>query len=641
MSAPSQSNGSASFDPTGAGDPFVNFTSDQAVQHLLLKLARRFKGIDPDVDRRIDAAAATISGHPSVTSIPPRFSGEPNVPLYMEGEPGVGKTSLIRSAIKEFCRIAELNFVENPPDNYQPGPNDFYYFTVNLSGKNNPMDIGGLPSKGELETRHGVAERHKSVEVGDWMLQEAESRIRMAAGLLNLALAEPRTLIDGGLRKMELTVKGDPAQVDLAMSAAIKQLSEEGKRRGVGVNLLRDGEQALEGRLYLQLEKGAAGSRLVVIAPQRAEAEVEYVSEMLPNRRFAMANKFRFALVNFDDVANASESVRNVLLEVAQSSRYSGVMDIGNAEVTFTGNMGAEDGTNTQSEQSDAEVSRVYKVHIRDTPKNWAVRIATKYGPNDAMMAGFVHRFGNEPGIFRPLAGDLRGDRGIPKPNSRSLENALAASLPYFEMARQANASPSIFGDQIEQAFKATAGPVPTTRFMGYFRAMISDAMPLAEQLIQSGDLDQDRFDRAIGGNIQAHEKDFAFRFGTALGDAFVQKIAYDDDAVKAIASGNAKAHAKIIVQATDRMCTGLAHLDPGTVNYALSYVVNKLAATPSLALRSDNAVSLSQNAMTAMAEGLGKSIARNVWESPDEATQNFASIMSHNNRMRRAAPAP
>lgn len=631
----------ASLDPVGAGDPFVNLTADQAVQHLLMKLARRFKGIDPVIDRRIDAAAAAIAGHPEIKSIPGRFPGEPNVPLYMEGEPGVGKTSLIRSAIKEFCRITELKFVENPPDDYKPGPNDFYYFTVNLSGKNNPMDIGGLPSKGELETRAGLAERHKSIDVGDWMLQEAESRMRMGAGLLNLAIAEPRTLIDGGLRKLELTVKGDPAQVDLAMTTAIKQLSEEAKRRGVGVNLLREGEQAMEGRLYLQLEKGAAGSRLVVIAPQRAEAAAEYVSEMLPNRRFALANKFRFALVNFDDVANASESVRNVLLEVAQSSRYSGVMDIGNAEVTFTGNVGSEDGTNTQSEQSDAEVSRVYKVRVRDTPKNWAMRIAAKYGPNDAMMAAFVHRFGNEPGIMRPLAGDMRGDRGIPKSNSRSLENALAASLPYFEMARQAKASPSIFGDQIEQAFKATAGSVLATRYMGFFRAMLSDAMPLAEQLIKTGDLDEERFDRALGANIQTHEKDFAFRFGASLGDAFVHKIAYDEDAAKAIADGNEKAHAKIIVQATDRMCTGLARLDAGTVNYALAYIVNKLASTPTLSMRSDNAISLSQNAMTAMAEGLGKSISRNVWESPEEATQNFASIMSHNNKMRRATPAP
>ncbi|MCZ8254675.1 MAG: hypothetical protein O9327_03185 [Polaromonas sp.] len=628
-------------DPVGAGDPYVNFTSDQAVQHLLLSLARRFKGVDPDVDRRIDAAASAIAGQPNIKSIPARVPGEPNVPLYMEGEPGVGKTSLIRSAIKEFCRITELNFVENPEDNYIPGPKDFYYFTVNLSGKNNPMDIGGLPSKGELATRQGLGDRHKAIDVGDWLLQEAESRIRMGSGMLGLPLAEPRTVLDGGLRRLEMTIKGDAAQVDLTLNTVVKQLSEEAKRRGVGVNLLRDGEMALEGRLYLQIEKGAAGARLSAIAPQRAEAEAEYVSEMLPNRRFALANKFRFALVNFDDVANASESVRNVLLEVAQSNRYSGVMDIGNAEVTFTGNMGSEDGTNTQSEQSDAEVSRVYKVRVRDTPKHWAARTAAKYGALDCFMSAFVHKYGHEPGIFRPLAGDMRGDRGIPKPNSRSLENAVAAALPYFQMAKESGVSPMLFADRIDQAFKATAGNVVATRCMGFIRAMLSDAVPLADQLMSTGDLDRDRFNKAIGANLQSHEKDFAFRFGAALGDAFVHRIAHSTEAAKAIADGNNKAHGKIIAEATDRMCTGLAQLDPGNVNYTLSYIVNKLSSTPSLALRSDNAVSLSQNAMTAMATGLGTSISRDIWDDPEQATNSFAAILSHNNRLKRATPAP
>lgn len=65
----------------------------------------------------------------------------------------MGKTTLIRAAIQDFCKIAGLNYVENPPDDYEFGPKDFYYVTVNLPGKTNPMDIGGLPSKGEMQTR--------------------------------------------------------------------------------------------------------------------------------------------------------------------------------------------------------------------------------------------------------------------------------------------------------------------------------------------------------------------------------------------------------------------------------------------------------------------------------------------------------
>lgn len=611
-----------------AQDPFVNFTSDQAKQHLLLDIARRFKGQDPEVDRRIDAAAEHIAGRNDIKSIPPVNKGEPRVPLYMEGEPGVGKTTLIKAAILDFCKIAGLNFVENPEDGYQFGPKDFYYVTVNLSGKTNPMDIGGLPSKGELETRTGLESRRRAGDAGEWLLAEVASRTKMGAGLLKLPVSEGERHQNGGLDVQEVTIQGEKEQVDLLVNQLVKQLGEEAKRQGAALNLLKDDDVPLDGRLYLQVKRGTKGARIIAMAPQRMDADAEYVAEMLPNRRFAMASKAPFALFNFDDVANASESVRNVLLEVAQSNRYSGVMDIGNAHVTFTGNMGAEDGTNTQSEQSDAEVSRVFKVRVRDTPKAWASRIATKYATvGDCMMSSFIGRMGNQPGIFREAIGDMRTARGTPKPNSRSLENALAKMLPYFQMAKDSGVSPTVFMDEINHVVKGTTGPNVAQAYAGYLRAMLTEAIPLADELMTTGRLNEEKFEKHMGAGAKSSEQDFAFRFGHALADSFVESVAFSEEARKA--SSKPEELSALIAKSMDRMCTGLAKVEPGVMNDSLSRMMSRLGGIAKMGSHDGVEVKLTEATYAALAKGFSMSQARNIWVDAEAAITDFTTIVA------------
>lgn len=617
---------------TVASSPYVNFTSDQARQHLLLDIARRFKGICPIVDAKIDAAADQIAGRPGIKRIPGHVAGEPRVPMYMEGEPGVGKTTLIRAAIQDFCKIAGLKFIESPADGYKFGENDFYYCTVNLSGKTNAMDIGGLPSKGELEVRSGMDVRHRATDAGEWLLAELVSRAKMGGGMAKLQVTETPEYTNGGLRGLDVTLKGEAANVDLVSSHLLRQLSLEMKQKGVSLNILKDGETPEDGRLYYRADKGTAGVRISVLAPQRMDADVEYVAEMLPNRRFAMASKARFSLFNFDDVANASESVRNVLLEVAQSNRYSGVMDIGNALVTFTGNMGSEDGTNTQSEQSDAEVTRVFKVRIRDTPKDWARRIAGKYAETgDCLMSTFIDRHGNEPNVFREGEGDLRSDKGIPKPNSRSLENALAKALPYFMMAKESGQSPTIFSDEIEIAVKGSAGVNVATRYKAFMVSMLTKAIPLADELMTTGKLNERDFEKFMGAGAKSTEQDFAFRFGAAVADAFVNRIAFSDEATAAV-KGDKDAAFELIADSTDRLCVGLARLEPGTMTYSLSRVMARFSGISKLAINDGVEVKLEQSTFMAMAEGFARAANKNLWPDFAQAKKDFTSVVAGSN---------
>ena len=619
---------------TTAQDPFQNVTADAFKGFLLLELARRFKGTDPEVDALIDANASRIMGRPdlAIRSIPAVVPGAPRVPFYLEGEPGVGKTSVIKAAIQEFCEITGLNFVENPKDGTKLGPKDFYYAMVNLSGKNNTMDLGGIPTKSAMDTSRGVELRRRATDAGAWLLAETESRAKALGSFARLNVSEPRQISKGDLAGTEITVAGDIAQVDLVINSIVRQLGDEVKKHGVGLAFLKDGEEPLDGRLYLQIKKGSTGARLTAWAPQQMDADEAYVCEMLPNRRFAMAKDAKFSLFNFDDVANSSEAVRNVLLEVAQMNRYSGVMDLGNALVSFTGNMGSEDNTNTQSEQSDAEVTRVVKLRICDTPKDWARRTASKYSAvgGDCLFGAFIEKYGNDPGVFREAIGDGRSAKGIPKPNSRSLENAVTMALPYFQMAKESGVGETLFADSIEAMVKGTVGAHVATRYMSFLKAMLSQAIPLADELMKTGKLDKEKLEKYQGAGAKASDRDFSFRFGTALADAFVERVAFSDGARKV--GTDKEATAKLISEATERVCVGLSHVDPGVMNSSLSRVMARLGSVAKLATVNGTSVNLSAETYMAMADGFAAATKAGCWLDPKAAEKDFLAIVAGSN---------
>jgi len=621
-------------DNATAQDPFMNVTADQFRGFLLLELAKRFKGTDPEVDAKIDSNAARIMGRPdlNIRSIPATVPGAPRVPFYLEGEPGVGKTSIIKAAIIEFCEIGGLNFIENPKDGYKLGPKDFYYAMVNLSGKNNTMDLGGIPTKSLMETSHGMELRRRASDAGAWLLAEAESRAKAIGSFARLNVSDAKQISKGDLTGTEITVTGDSAQVDLAIRSVVNQLGEEVKKHGVGLAVLKDGEEPMDGRLYLQVRKGTGGVRLTAWAPQQMDADAAYVCEMLPNRRFAIAKDAKFSLFNFDDVANSSEAVRNVLLEVAQMNRYSGVMDLGNALVSFTGNLGSEDNTNTQSEQSDAEVTRVIKLRISDTPKDWARRTAAKYSNygGDCLFGAFIEKYGNDPGVFRDAIGDGRQAKGIPKPNSRSLENAVTMALPYFQMAKESGVGETLFADSIEAMVKGTAGAHVATRYMSFLKAMLSQAIPLADQLMKTGNLDKDKLNKYQGAGAKASDRDFSFRFGTAMADAFVERIGFSDESRKI--SLDAVATKALVSESTARLCHGLAWVDPGVMNSSLSRVMARLSTISKMAHTNGTTVSLTAETYEAFADGFATSVKNGAWSDPAAAEKDFLAIVAGSN---------
>ncbi len=601
-------------------DGYTYIEADTAKREILFALCRRYKGIDPEIDRRIDANAALIAGNDLVMTIPAERAGVPRVPIYLEGEPGVGKTTLIEMAIREFCEIAGLNFVYEPSDGYQMQPNDFYYAKVNLSGKQNVSDFGGLPMRTALTTAraNGGADR---------VLDEMVSRVKAVAAFADLKVAKPKEYELGGLRGIDLTVTGNGDTAAALADKVLRGLFEETKDAGIGVTALRDGAEPLDGRISYSVTRGSSGVRIHAYAP--ITKGDEHVAALLPNMRFALAKKARFALFNFDDVANANENVRNVLLEVAQSNRYSGVMDIGNGMITFTGNMGADDNTNTMSRQSDAEVTRIRKYRIVDTPQSWARRTLVKY--NDCMgadchFATFVERQGNVPGIFREPPGTARGKRGVPKTNSRALENAMSVVDAYFMMAHESKISPLVFRNEIVNGVSSSAGKRVADAYIGHVTAMVTEAIPLAQQCLRQGDLDLKKINKLAGNMNTTSERDFMFRFAAALADEGVLVIR---EALHGLREKHPRGIADPVTQDTvavvvDRLCTGLAQLDPTMMNYSLSRVMSRLAHTSDFGSDSAPGLELNDGTSQAFSLGFAKSLGRKNWPDPAQAEVDF-----------------
>jgi hypothetical protein len=296
--------------------------------------------------------------------------------------------------------------------------------------------------------------------------------------------------------------------------------------------------------------------------------------------------------------------------------------------------MGSEDNTNTQSEQSDAEVTRVVKMRICDTPKDWARRIAIKYSDKggDCMFPAFIERFGNDEGVFREPIGDMRQGKGIPKPNSRSLENALAEILPYFQIAKASGVGVTVFMDAISTKITATVGANVASRYTGFLSAMLSQAIPLADELLKSGKLDEAKLTKLQGAGAKASDRDFSFRFGTALADAFIDRVAFSAESEKA-RSDPAKEKA-FVAESVERMCKGLANLDPGVMNSSLSRVMNRLSVVANMASMDGARVQLKPETYEAFAEGFASAVKKGYWDDPAAAEKDFLAVVAGSNNV-------
>jgi len=78
-----------------------------------------------------------------------------NLPEFLMGPPGQGKTASFIVAAKETCADLGLRFVEHVSDDYEPQQNDFVFVSQECAGENSAITFGGIPKAEEIVNEFG------------------------------------------------------------------------------------------------------------------------------------------------------------------------------------------------------------------------------------------------------------------------------------------------------------------------------------------------------------------------------------------------------------------------------------------------------------------------------------------------------
>ena len=127
--------------------PLQQLTMGMAKEMILLNMFRRFQGTRPDMEARLQAAYKEKYKRPMRAST----SGRDVRAMYLEGEPGHGKTTTHREACKEFARLVGLKFIEDPSlsmmMNDKINDDCFVFTTLTVAGATSKHEVGGLMAK--------------------------------------------------------------------------------------------------------------------------------------------------------------------------------------------------------------------------------------------------------------------------------------------------------------------------------------------------------------------------------------------------------------------------------------------------------------------------------------------------------------
>ncbi|MBA4242228.1 MAG: hypothetical protein C0448_16020, partial [Sphingobacteriaceae bacterium] len=83
------------------------------------------------------------------------LSKSKELPLFLMGPPGQGKTASFTAAAKEVCAALNLNLVPEVSDDYIPQKEDFILVVQECAGENSAITFGGIPKAEEITDVNG------------------------------------------------------------------------------------------------------------------------------------------------------------------------------------------------------------------------------------------------------------------------------------------------------------------------------------------------------------------------------------------------------------------------------------------------------------------------------------------------------
>lgn len=231
------------------------------------------------------------------------------------------------------------------------------------------------------------------------------------------------------------------------------------------------------------------------------------------NYRFIVTEYCAGGTLLLDDVANATATIQNVFLPLAQFGTFQG-LKLNHVAVGFTGNLGALDGTHVQ-ELSTALKSRCLSVLIRDTPENFVSRAYSKF--NDTLGdAGYLTFIMRNKEAFSQLP-DSDSSAGFPCP--RNHEEALC--LIRNEIAKNGGRGVGevAAASMIDSIASNKLGPKVGQQLAGFYQSYITGADPLARQFIVEGKINPEDLKEKYNKGQSAKNMEFGYQFATACGD--------------------------------------------------------------------------------------------------------------------------
>jgi hypothetical protein len=280
--------------------------------------------------------------------------------------------------------------------------------------------------------------------------------------------------------------------------------------------------------IFVSHEMGGEVSSMSMggIPSKEKMGDTEYMTK-LPMMKFAVMKYAGGGCLLLDDLANAGASVRNVALSILEEKRYQS-LDIGNAFVGLTGNLGAADGTNI-SPTSGAESTRVQTFLVQDTVEDWVMRTNDEFKDElgDALLGSFLLKSIDSTSIGRNLfnAAHNRKD-GSPFPCSRTWSKLVEQIRGYYGEARFLMKKDAPFDHLQEDIVLAATGIVgiEAGEAVGtYYHNVLTGALPLAIKQMETGLLDGKDLElmkKMVGAKKNAPEGAyFAVQYANTLSD--------------------------------------------------------------------------------------------------------------------------
>lgn len=236
------------------------------------------------------------------------------------------------------------------------------------------------------------------------------------------------------------------------------------------------------------------------------------------NYRFTIFDRCAGGLVLFDDAANASPMIQNVLLPVAQTNTFQSMKL--EAMVGFTGNLGSLDGTHT-SELSSALITRVNAYFVQDNYEDYIKRGYERYNDDlgDLGLLTFIRRNPNEFAEL-PRTGAKSGF-ACPRSHSNMIEGSRAAVQYAGGRGKGENAA----FEEIRALAYSCYGPKYAQKVVAFYQTYIQGADPLARKAVVEGNLQKDEIQKKYKGGSSSETMMFGYQFVTACSDYFVTEV--------------------------------------------------------------------------------------------------------------------